>query len=642
MKRRIICSVLVVVMLVLSLASCGYSFAKDDLTQYMSFDKTAFEATLAALEIEEGDFTTNEDTRKEKIEDYIYNLLAEEVKSDTKLDAGTVDSNDQLYYCYYVTYTDKDSNEFIIYPSQMQESKVTSIQIGKNDLTGYQKEFRNKLLELGEFEIGDYIYKTVTDDTHEVEEGDVAFISYTVTGTDSKVTKYNYQKVTLSEQSDNVVVKKLLEKDENGKVKIKIGETLTEDSANPLKDEAGNTYTAAKINWIATKPGREIVFNYTLEKETSYTDLGTVVGTETTKVIAKDEVITYHAVPVSYIEVAEVSADMVLKTLLSSLPLNTKGEARELECLKEADELMTAMREALTPYNEAKSALKTAETAVTTAQKTFDELDPESTEAVKNKAQEDLDAKKTARDTAKTTLDEKETALNAELTKIYNHVNAEDVDAAKTKIVDEYKDAVKDYLTEKYNDEIKLNAAEALWNAMVANATVTGYPKEAVSDIYDRMFEIHERKFYSEKNTSTSKSYYSEYGGDFEAYFMATMKKESGWACETFEDAKHALWAEAEEYVADMTVIYFVADIYDLTYDKKEIREFKKNKDGVYEYNSQRYGKMNALAAHQFDAVVDYFLEVETKEVDGEKEVVYNETTGEPTYTRVTIIKKAK
>ena len=53
MKRRIIGSILVIVMLVLTLASCGYSFANDDeLATYAPFtaeEKAALEAAIAAI-----------------------------------------------------------------------------------------------------------------------------------------------------------------------------------------------------------------------------------------------------------------------------------------------------------------------------------------------------------------------------------------------------------------------------------------------------------------------------------------------------------------------------------------------------------------------------------------------------------------
>ena len=57
--KRIISSILVVIMLVLSLASCGYSLKSDDMTDYATFnaeDKAAFEKALLELIIKDGEF----------------------------------------------------------------------------------------------------------------------------------------------------------------------------------------------------------------------------------------------------------------------------------------------------------------------------------------------------------------------------------------------------------------------------------------------------------------------------------------------------------------------------------------------------------------------------------------------------------
>ena len=69
--KRIICSILVVVMLVLSLVSCGYSFRKDNMENYATFDKAAFEAAIKALLIEDGEFKLDSEIRSEKVLDNI-------------------------------------------------------------------------------------------------------------------------------------------------------------------------------------------------------------------------------------------------------------------------------------------------------------------------------------------------------------------------------------------------------------------------------------------------------------------------------------------------------------------------------------------------------------------------------------------
>ena len=77
MKKRIISLILVAVMALLTLASCGYSYANDDMTKYATFDKDAFEKALQeSLKIEDGDFGTVESVRLEKVQDKIFTSLA--------------------------------------------------------------------------------------------------------------------------------------------------------------------------------------------------------------------------------------------------------------------------------------------------------------------------------------------------------------------------------------------------------------------------------------------------------------------------------------------------------------------------------------------------------------------------------------
>jgi PKD repeat protein len=97
-----------------------------------------------------------------------------------------------------------------------------------------------------------------------------------------------------------------------------------------------------------------------------------------------------------------------------------------------------------------------------------------------------------------------------------------------------------------------------------------------------------------------------------------------------FKGAKDALWQDACDYVSEIVIIYFVSNLYDLTYDKSEIKEYKKDKEGTYDYYKNYYGETNALAAYQFDALMNYFVDADT-----------NEETGAVTYKNITYVIKA-
>ena len=62
MKKRIVALILVAVMSILSLASCSvaFDFAKEDLTNYATFDYAQFKEDLQKLVIEDGTYTTDE------------------------------------------------------------------------------------------------------------------------------------------------------------------------------------------------------------------------------------------------------------------------------------------------------------------------------------------------------------------------------------------------------------------------------------------------------------------------------------------------------------------------------------------------------------------------------------------------------
>ena len=245
MKRRIISSILVVVMLVLSLVSCGYSFQKDNMSQYMTFNKDAFAADLDSLDYADGDFTANEETRKEKIQQYIYKLLTGRAATNAEeLKEGAVTDLDKISYRYYATY-EKDGETIFVYPSRMASSTLDSIGLGDTTLTGEKKAIREKVLELikdGKLaDVKGFIFTPKTTYTPDSEgktdaykedtaEGVVAYISYTKTwteGTETKNHEYKYERVTLG--ADGHFAAEAL-------VNSKIGVKLTDDEANPRKN----------------------------------------------------------------------------------------------------------------------------------------------------------------------------------------------------------------------------------------------------------------------------------------------------------------------------------------------------------------------------------------------------------------------
>ena len=88
MKKRIIASILVVVTLVLSLVGCAkFNFAQDkNLSEYVEVNVSyeEFVTLLNSIKIVDGEFTTNEDTRKIKVDEEIFARMAKTVSSEAE------------------------------------------------------------------------------------------------------------------------------------------------------------------------------------------------------------------------------------------------------------------------------------------------------------------------------------------------------------------------------------------------------------------------------------------------------------------------------------------------------------------------------------------------------------------------------
>ena len=134
MKNRIIALILVVVMSLLALSSCGsYDFAKEDLS-YASFNYADFKDALGKIEIEDGSFTTDEATRLKIAAAQVYNAVSDKIVSITKEeDRNTTMSGDKaltegdvLYFVYYATLKDSEGKEHVFFGSDMNMTSLTS------------------------------------------------------------------------------------------------------------------------------------------------------------------------------------------------------------------------------------------------------------------------------------------------------------------------------------------------------------------------------------------------------------------------------------------------------------------------------------------------------------------------------------
>ena len=107
MKKRIISLILVLVMLCFVFASCDkYSIADEkNLASYASLkNKADFETLLAAIAVEDSDFSADVATRTDKAWDSIYSDLASVVTKDENIGIFTVDGLTEPH-AFHVVYT---------------------------------------------------------------------------------------------------------------------------------------------------------------------------------------------------------------------------------------------------------------------------------------------------------------------------------------------------------------------------------------------------------------------------------------------------------------------------------------------------------------------------------------------------------
>lgn len=605
--KRIIGLVLVVVMLTLSLASCAYNYAEDDMTKYSAFDKEAFAEALTKLKIEDGDFTTDEETRALKVLDAIYTTLAKSVDTADKKTEGVVGAHDILYYNYYCTAT-IDGVEHIFYASSMKESSAVKFQLGLTTTKGVTKLIEDKVAG---FDFTDKNYSTSTTD--KTVAADVVYVSYTYTytkqvdGKDTVVEKdVAYERIDLS--SSHPLASKLVDKSFATKFDVDGTVNTTPYGYDKAVDV---TYSDVTIHW-AVDSEHEITFvDKTYTKDT---DKAKNIYGEEKKL--KDVELTYHVFPTYYLEVAELNATNIVKEIFGKNIKSTSlsvFEDEKFESFFNTEGENKALADLYQPIDDAEKALETAKKAYDEAKAVVDKAGENATEIEKESlrlAEENVGKKQTDLDNAKKALDDKIAALLAvEL----EAEEGKEPETVSDRIVREYKENHYDSLEASYNSTIKMNLAEAIWELIEKNVTVNSLPEKAVDEAYDALIDGYKTTFYTESDSTTKESYYSEHKGDFKAFLIEELTVES------YDEAKAKVREKAEEQVKPIVQLYAVAAAYELLYTDKEYKEYVKD---VSDYYIELYGETNVRAAQQFDKLFNHFLEVELNEDD---EIEYNE-----------------
>lgn len=597
--KRIIALILVIVLAMATLVGCAYSYASDDLTKYSTFDKDAFVTKLATLEILDGDFTTDEDTRKDKVIDAIYQSLATNLENADKIKEGTPKKYDLLYYCYYCTFT-VEGVEYTVLASNMKEEGAIKLQLGVADLKGYEKAISDAALA---YDIKDKVYTTHT--SGEVKNGDVAYVTYTV---EYSVTGDDGQKTTKKETVSNKEY--VITEGDDFSAQL-VGKNIgTELQFTVGTGDDAKTYSAVKVQWVVDKAVK--LGEY---KNVTYTAKQSVKDVNGKEHDLKDVELTYHVYPVYFNAMTEYNADSVLNVLLGADITPSILDVFEDENYKYTadDGTTTSLKDLVTKLAELQAALDNAKKDRDTKKTTYDTkkatADAEGATAAQKteaeKAKTDLDA-------AETALTEAQTAVDSQIEKIY--ATGSDV---KDKIVEDYKKQAYEALENSYNTEIKNNLAKKLYELILADVTVSSYPEKAVNETYDRLLENYEYNFYTGTYDSDQKiSNYAQYNGSFDEFLKAKTNTETKAA------ALESIKKEATTYVEPIVKIYVVAKAFDVLVTDADFEQYKKD-TATFEYYATNYGESNVRVAYQFDQLLDHFLKVSEDKVDEDGKITY-------------------
>lgn len=307
--KRIISSILVIVMLVLSLASCGYNLADDDMTSYATFsdaEKQAFIKALTTVLIEDGDFTTDDATREQRVMDSIYAAVADSMGTDVeKLTEGKPDGRDLIYYCYYMT-ADFDGVTAVFYPAKMKSSSAVTIQLRDDSDFGDDTLSEKIAALLKSHDFKDMSYASTTSGT--TVEGDIAYVTYTKTVGGEEPVVHTNERIVIGASKGDAEVASSFESHLCG---VTINSSVAQ--YETVSDGKDVTYSSIKVNWVInrTKSGN------TAEGDKAFVSYTVKVGDADAKTVS-NELIVVGAAP------AEGESATTLATLISGKKIGSK------------------------------------------------------------------------------------------------------------------------------------------------------------------------------------------------------------------------------------------------------------------------------------------------------------------------------
>lgn len=640
MKKRIISFILVIVLSVLALASCAYSYQNDNMENYVDFNKTEFLKALKSLKIVDADFGTDEEGRKNIVDDDIITILAGKADTENKITVGTPSKNDKYYYCYYATFVNDKNETVTVYASSMKQSGAANVQLGLSSLEGVALEIANavKNFEL----VKDYVYDT--DTTSTTKKGDVVVVTYTRKAEgDEKGVTYTNQIITLTEDAPAKDGKKTFL---NQLVGLTAGSSTGKAFEGIEETVDGKTvkvdYSSVKVNWIIKSDldnHREV--KYTPTEETKVND---VAGNE---VDLKNQELTYYIYPVYYLDViSELTAEVIVDTIFGT-SISAGNDANEDGDFDDDGDTKPSLDVfGNSGYKNDKETINAIVKTLATLQATLDKKETALEDAI-----EDLEKKQAAVDkagdnptpeqndalqaaiTAKNTAEgEKKTAerdVTDQLNKLLACTKENDSSTLEETIKTQYWQSVYDSNETEYKNAIKQSLAKALYAIAKENISFKKdeagkelLPQSEVNKAYNTIlnnlkYDFFEGKYKPTGSTSSSSSSETNYH-----YYMETKKtgfdgylraKYGLKDTEAVSLAYDKMWAEARDNVKEIVTVYTLVGACDkdVSVTAEDIEEFKSGwKYYVYFYYSGLEDNVDYyMPALQLDNILNYFLE---------------------------------
>lgn len=581
MKKRIVALILTIVMSLLALSSCApaFDFVEEDLNSYADFKFEEFKAALEKLEIEDGEFTTDSETREKIVAATIYNAIADKIiastKEDDRVTEGTLSAGDVLHFVYYAV--DADGN--IFFADQMNESTVSSAKathVLKLDdyLEGEGDEFLRLVAEnlAKDVDLKDYIYNMLTAselqaDAEEalkaekpdatdaeikaakaeaikVKVGQKISISYTRTytkkddeGVETTVTeKASYELITLTE--GNPLHDKLLESGAVANIGSTVeavisrdGDTVTKNKKFDVEiDGTKYTYTDLKINWLVEGELNHIAsFEHTpyvdeAEKPAKKELTPNNLCNSTTKVDLMNKALTYYVFPVYAIDAPsyeEITAeDILFRIYGKNITEKTFDAFKDKNFANGSEKLADLLADVADIFD-----TKKENNEFYKADSELKKLLDAHTKAVEVGGSKPTTAQKEViADALEALTDAQNELLKGVIAKIVAATSGDK--KLGDEIVEEYTHNTEHSLKESYDSDIVKKVQKAVWELITGDEyiTVKAYPASLVKEYVELLHESYEYDFYKgdfDKDSSNLEEY-----GKFEKFLDAQLKDE--------------------------------------------------------------------------------------------------------------------